>query len=50
MAICVITAMFVKDNGLKALDEQTPIDTKDFIERKKILNLLSSMTVKCENV
>ena len=40
MAICVITAMFVKDNGLKALDEQTPIDTKDFIERKKILNLL----------
>lgn len=51
MAICVITAMFVKDNGLKALDEQTPIDTKDFIERKKDLeSSASSMTVKCENV
>ncbi|CAX40418.1 transporter of the Major Facilitator Superfamily (MFS), putative [Candida dubliniensis CD36] len=50
MTICVITAMFIKDNGLKALDEQNPIDTKDFIKRKQDLeSSASSMTVKCEN-
>ena len=35
MAICVITAMFVKDNGLKALDEQTPSILKISLNAKR---------------
>ncbi|RCK65995.1 putative transporter C3H1.06c [Candida viswanathii] len=39
MAVCVITALFVKDNGLKALDEQDPEQ-----QAKKVKDLESSAT------
>ena len=39
MGICVVTALFVKDNGLKALDEQ-----EDQVPTQKVKDIESSAT------